>query len=334
MSFDPRSASSTPGTTDNLTPIAGFASESERASRRRTRLGIERPAPWALAFSGGGIRSATFCLGVLQGLAKCAPPPLNGNDQPTAPKSSRDSLLPQFDYLSTVSGGGYIGSFFCSLFVPKRLNTADTLTDEQTAEQAYKVFEEEPPGRLRSSVTFDAQTPGEAPLAWLRENGRYMAPTGTGDMVYAMALAIRNWFAMHYVLGTVLLTAFSLLGLARAGLVQWSFHNPFIGIYGVHEAALLNAVLSESTFIWWSPVWWLALPVVALWLIPCALAFWLTHPRPGGTVGDRPVWLSAAAVCGLLVGAVLCAPAVWAWYGSEEDWMRVVAASGITGAVT
>src|SRR5260370_3542079 len=46
-----------------------------------------------LSLSGGGIRSATFSLGLLQGLAE------------------RD-LLKHFDYLSTVSGGGYIGSFW------------------------------------------------------------------------------------------------------------------------------------------------------------------------------------------------------------------------------
>ncbi len=45
-----------------------------------------------LAISGGGIRSATFALGVLQGLAFTG-------------------LLRKFDYLSTVSGGGYIGSW-------------------------------------------------------------------------------------------------------------------------------------------------------------------------------------------------------------------------------
>jgi hypothetical protein len=45
----------------------------------------------ALAFSGGGIRSATFNLGILQGFAKAG-------------------LISRFDYLSTVSGGGYIGS--------------------------------------------------------------------------------------------------------------------------------------------------------------------------------------------------------------------------------
>src|SRR5882724_1186456 len=44
----------------------------------------------ALCISGGGIRSATFGLGILQGLARCG-------------------LLGRFHYLSTVSGGGYIG---------------------------------------------------------------------------------------------------------------------------------------------------------------------------------------------------------------------------------
>jgi hypothetical protein len=46
----------------------------------------------ALCISGGGIRSASFALGVLQGLAD-------------------KRLLSCFDYLSTVSGGGYIGGW-------------------------------------------------------------------------------------------------------------------------------------------------------------------------------------------------------------------------------
>jgi hypothetical protein len=46
----------------------------------------------ALCLSGGGIRSAIFALGAMQGLA-------------------RFSLLEHFHYLSTVSGGGYIGSW-------------------------------------------------------------------------------------------------------------------------------------------------------------------------------------------------------------------------------
>ena len=49
-----------------------------------------------LALSGGGMRSASFNLGVLQGL-------------------ERHGMLAQFDYLSTVSGGGWIGSCLSSL---------------------------------------------------------------------------------------------------------------------------------------------------------------------------------------------------------------------------
>lgn len=47
----------------------------------------------ALCSSGGGIRSAVFNLGVLQGLSKL-------------------DLLPLFDYHSTVSGGGYLGGWW------------------------------------------------------------------------------------------------------------------------------------------------------------------------------------------------------------------------------
>ena len=64
-------------------------------SDERTRLGLNADLTAldgiGLSFSGGGIRSASFALGVLQVL-------LN------------EGLLKHFDYLSTVSGGGYLGS--------------------------------------------------------------------------------------------------------------------------------------------------------------------------------------------------------------------------------
>src|SRR5215469_17904673 len=55
-------------------------------------LGGDNAPRSALCISGGGIRSATFALGALQGLADLG-------------------ILEHFDYLSTVSGGGYIGSW-------------------------------------------------------------------------------------------------------------------------------------------------------------------------------------------------------------------------------
>jgi hypothetical protein len=73
------------------------AIELEREARDASGEWVWRPAQEAsvigLALSGGGIRSAAFCLGVLQAL-------------------DTTKVLDRVDYMSTVSGGGYIG---CSL---------------------------------------------------------------------------------------------------------------------------------------------------------------------------------------------------------------------------
>ena len=79
-----------------------FRHEGEEVARRRakyygSRNGITIDYPpqnlVGLALSGGGIRSATFCLGVLQEL-------------------NRLNLLRIFDYVSTVSGGGFAGGWW------------------------------------------------------------------------------------------------------------------------------------------------------------------------------------------------------------------------------
>lgn len=57
----------------------------------------------ALCLSGGGIRSASFCLGVLQAFAK--------QNRLSYQECSSKNRLSCFDYISTVSGGGYIGSW-------------------------------------------------------------------------------------------------------------------------------------------------------------------------------------------------------------------------------
>ncbi|MGH7464967.1 MAG: hypothetical protein ACREK1_07315, partial [Longimicrobiales bacterium] len=56
-------------------------------------LGSVRKDLFGIALSGGGIRSATFNLGLLQGLRKTG-------------------LLEHADYVSTASGGGYTGGFW------------------------------------------------------------------------------------------------------------------------------------------------------------------------------------------------------------------------------
>jgi len=78
----------------------------------------------ALCLSGGGIRSATFALGVLQGLA-------------------RKGILGKFDYLSTVSGGGYIGSWLSAWYHHQNNNTTH-VNEELKCEKAKSPTKPEP----------------------------------------------------------------------------------------------------------------------------------------------------------------------------------------------
>jgi hypothetical protein len=83
-------------TLDHDDVIAAERPYLEARRSNNTLPSVEAEPLWGLAFSGGGVRSATFCLGVIQAL-------------------TRAGVMKRFDYLSTVSGGGYIGSCLSSL---------------------------------------------------------------------------------------------------------------------------------------------------------------------------------------------------------------------------
>lgn len=123
-----------------------------------------------------------------------APEQANPRKSRTPQDNLTTTLLPRFDYLSTVSGGGYIGSFFSSLFIPNRLRReqaqeraeASHLSPAQQAARtaavnAYEVLRYEPPGRISTGIDYSSEKDiGKGPTAWLRENGRYLTPTGSG----------------------------------------------------------------------------------------------------------------------------------------------------------
>ena len=108
-----------------------------------------------LAFSGGGIRSATFCLGITQVLA-------------------RRGLLAEFDYLSTVSGGGYCGSFLSAYLgtgapVPLPPQPPDAPANSRRSEQQARIDEIFKPGPDQRE---------QRPLRHLRNNSRYLVDDG------------------------------------------------------------------------------------------------------------------------------------------------------------
>lgn len=114
-----------------------------------------------LALSGGGIRSATFNLGVLQVLAWTR-------------------LLKFVDYLSTVSGGGYIGSCVSSMFA--------------TPLQQYPF--EHKQGQVEGAI-----------FRHLRNNAEYLAPHGVADYLRIPMTALRGMVVNLLVLLPYLIVA-------------------------------------------------------------------------------------------------------------------------------
>ncbi len=306
-----------------------FDDEAARVARRRDALGTGEGydgGDYALALSGGGIRSATFSLGVMQALCKVPVPPVHGADDeepphlpdgtpPTADRRPFHDLLSRFDYLSSVSGGGYTGSFFCSLFVPQRLDTSEDAASHadpsvHAAQLAHLVMTNDPPGRMRIEAEDDRSALCRRPLAWLRENGRYLAPTGAGDIVYAGALALRNWLAIQYVLATIIIAGLAVLMLGRAVVVEAVFRygGPAVEHWIGTGDALPSTVAGGL-------IWGLGAAVVLLWSFPAGVAFWLVQPRrravdarasaKGMSDADVPSGTSYAAWGDLAIGVAL-----------------------------
>jgi hypothetical protein len=129
-----------------------------------------------LAFSGGGIRSATFNLGVLQALSEL-------------------KLLAEFDYLSTVSGGGYIGSWL-SAWIHR--SDARNLEQEEETEKRTGRRPQHTPGVLsvQERLSLKEHPDDEPPeVSFLRSYSNYLTPkTGifSSDTLAAVATYLRN----------------------------------------------------------------------------------------------------------------------------------------------
>jgi hypothetical protein len=281
--------------------------EHERIRTRRALWEGRRPDadalppehPVGLAFSGGGIRSATFALGLAQALAA-------------------KRLFPQIDYLSTVSGGGYTGAFLGSLFLPRTADLAvpDPLPREApqaAAESALAAAERaerlltDPPNATAASIRVGA--PGEDttifhPLRWLRENGRYLTPSGAKDLLFMTAFYLRSLVGVHYVLAVALTGAVLAVYLARVGL-----HVAGQAIGGGVAPRLDGldwdlAVVGDALAWWWSPILWLVPLVAAAVCGPLVLAYWLVfrQERAGRLSAEEratklgPYWVLVASL--------------------------------------
>ncbi|MEM6819164.1 MAG: hypothetical protein AAF578_10285 [Pseudomonadota bacterium] len=184
-----------------------------------------------LAFSGGGIRSATVNLGVIQALAK-------------------DRMLSRYDYLSTVSGGGYIGGWLSALIRRRHSDPRPKAPVKQTTQEKTGVWStlKKRSVALYEQITGNRSpedTGGDGPFAipqtkiekfqlqlephptestwkpgsgfdpvedrsirYLRRFSNFLTPRlgFSGDTLSAVAIVIRNITAMHLALFLVIAT--------------------------------------------------------------------------------------------------------------------------------
>jgi choline dehydrogenase-like flavoprotein len=259
-----------------LTPAQ--AAEQSAANAAATAVSISGTDPGlptdtvGLALSGGGIRSATFCLGVLQALAK------------------RDRLR-HIDFLSTVSGGGYIGAFLGRLY--SRLRTLNN-----------------PIGRVRDILKHN----DSAEIWWLRSHAKYLKGEGRSDLRADVGAVWRNLISVHVVIGTLFIAILAAL--------RWvgERFTPF----GGQPAWASSWVPVSSGGL--SPWWWIPLALLLGGVFPAWLGYWLT-PIARSQWNHPPLalftWLAAlaAAAVAIIVTGTVYGPllgivallAAWVW---------------------
>jgi len=195
-----------------------------QARRKAAGISGDPKGSWGIALSGGGVRSATLCLGIVRGLA-------------------RNGLLKQFDYLSTVSGGGYLGA------------------------SVGRLFREGVPAKdVEAGIAKD----NSMWLWWLRNNGRYLTPAGAKDLGFATASILRGIVSTHLEIGILVLM---LAALVLAPHMLVSLLPPLDGgsLRSLPFVSLVDSV-------WW---WLLPLPVFAV--MHQLFAYWYTRDSQSWT---------------------------------------------------
>lgn len=185
---------------------------------------VQKKEQAALCLSGGGIRSAAFALGVLQAL-------------------SDKKLLTSFHYLSTVSGGGYIGSWLQRWICEESRRKGD---DPRAPARPHATGAE----RVMHLLGAGREQPQ---VKHLRENSNFITPRvgiASHDTWTAIAISVRN-IMVNWLLFLPLLMGVALVAnLFLSGVRAFPHHaggDPLVLKVLLGAAALAIAAAAIST---------------------------------------------------------------------------------------
>lgn len=265
----------------------------EDAVKDKERLG--------LAFSGGGIRSASFALGLMQALV------------------SKDHLK-KFDYLSTVSGGGYIGSaltWFLNQKIPSWMGGENNANKDQYFSTSPDKF---PFGqKSRGNRQIDIERKPNAILDFIRQHGNYLIP-GKGLGAMALIGYVLRALIVSLTVYTALLTAF------MVGFYDWGFYSPV----PAHLIPFADAYIGANWFFY-SAFLLFAIFIIASFLYSLFTRFNIGRPTwiyEACTLVQRYTgWMLSISLLLCIIGSVRI---VHEMIGQHGYLMRMSAAGGST----
>lgn len=188
-----------------------------------------------LAVSGGGIRSASFGLGVMQALV--------GNNQ-----------LEKIQYLSTVSGGGYLGSALT--WALHQYKNSDTTKKNfplgKLAAQGAKEVEKYERLTKNPSDFENLELEGNELLDFIRLHGSYLTPVDKLDIVSFSAVVLRSmmmslffyigFFTLSITFGLFAVYFLVHLAQSKTNIADSGFVNEYLLAFGQQGVMLLVAI--------------------------------------------------------------------------------------------
>ncbi|WP_455206477.1 hypothetical protein [Kaarinaea lacus] len=189
-----------------------------------------------LAFSGGGIRSASFCFGIMQAL-------------------SYNRWLKKIHYLSTVSGGGYIGSSLTWLLSRKWEGVDVGVDRDNFPYGTYPMVGQETVRETEEAGQVKAVTAGQryrgGLLRYLRQHGKYLAPGQGINVMSLVGVVVRGSLLSVFVYFSLLVLLFCLLGenFLSKSLVDFGFVPSSDLLLAIPNLSIATALLLLLFFI-------------------------------------------------------------------------------------